>query len=148
MECPTQLNGDGQYISEGWHSLLLNRAKWIDNKWRFLSVPSVDTDQSGSTVFVTTGDPNAQSGIILASHCLRNTMFSKQTTVEASMRTDTSLNLSRKQSFVSFCIVMRITSPSVCIVYFFCCYISLRLMCKTQLPWSINPCSKPTKVSH
>lgn len=55
---------------------MLNRAKWIDNNWKFLSIPSVDTDQSGSTVFVTKGDTNdARLELTLASHCLYNSAF-------------------------------------------------------------------------
>lgn len=39
----------------------------------FFCVTSVDTDQSGSTVFVTKGDTNdAQLELTLASHCLSN----------------------------------------------------------------------------
>lgn len=55
---------------------MLNKAKWIDNNWKFLSVASVDTDQSGSTVFVTKGDTNdAQLELTLASHCLCYSVF-------------------------------------------------------------------------
>lgn len=64
VECTTQLNGGWLEISKGWQSLLLKRAKCVDN-WKLLFVPVVDT--AWSTVFVTKGDANdVQSELILA----------------------------------------------------------------------------------
>ena len=71
-----------------------------------------------STLFVTKGDTNdAQLELTLASQCLCNStqMFSVQMSLEASMRTDSSLNylrIIRIQKFLAFCVTVKTTSPS------------------------------------
>lgn len=65
-------------ISKGWQSLLLKRAKCMDN-WKMPFVPVVDT--AWSTVFVTRGDVNdVQSELILAD-CLCMAWLLTQTPV-------------------------------------------------------------------
>lgn len=59
-----QLNGDNKL-----GSLLLDRAKRMDNNWKVLSV---DTERPGCTVSVTKGDTNdAQLELAVAGRCLR-----------------------------------------------------------------------------
>lgn len=75
-------------------------------------MPSVDSDRSGSTVFVTQRDTNAQFELTLASRCLCNSMLSKQITVETSMRMETSLIFVSKPLFSVFCKIVEITQSS------------------------------------